>query len=522
MEYNTQFLTNYFPLLPNDIVIDIIQSLPLLLIEELMNSDVFDQQVYYQILKDIIVYIPTGHTREPTSLGSMVGKPYPTSTYAYDPNLRLDTLPLHFTPRCIHIQGSHYKVMRYIMQHYLYLSKIEDIKISIVKDLKPLFRGGISSKIIQLPNLSLLDIWIRKEAEKVRIPINIRCKSDLNDLKRFAKILNKPQALDQVIENSPMSTSTLEFEDMKIEYHLDHLINLISLSLNRVELKSMKYLPKSLEHLMILSCDFTGIMDQYSWPPNMKSIHIERTPLSDTHLMRLSHWPNKLKNLALIGTRFERYGSLGILPPNLEYLDLTSTRNMILIDEQDNFSFPESIKILRISGIKFFDNSNFEIQFPANLYRLQISEYLSSLRWQFLPTSLTHLELEYGIDHNDFLVYNNSSLNKNWQKFTNLTHLKLRCCGKIGLMNWLPPKSLKYLDLKSASIDSLDVALFKEENKKYTNSLIILDLALSYIKNKNISPNFYLPANLHQFILACTGLNLNDFPKSCRYKIVSD
>ncbi|KAK6464201.1 hypothetical protein DFJ63DRAFT_311502 [Scheffersomyces coipomensis] len=389
-------------------------------------------------------------------------------------------------------------------------------------DLHPILKVGIPRNIIQLPNLKFFEIdFMVRGKTLLNIPFNIGDKSDLNDLNRFAIKLGKPRNLNKVIESLPIQISTMIFNSMVVDNHLDHFSNLTYISLEMVELKSIKYLPKSLQHFKMISSRFKGGLDRFSWPPNMDTIYIEGTPMNDADLVKLSQWPNYLTSLALIGTGFEKYASLGILPPNLVYLNVTGKSNKIdpLINDQGHYSFPESIKHLKISGVNFFDYPDCEIQFSPRLDTLQISKCFETLKWQTFPTSLTHLHYCPVSGKDNLLEYNNAFLNKHWQQLINLTHLRLEKVGHSELSDWLPPKNLKYLDVSDTIIRSLDMAMFKEENMQYTMNLRKLDFSYSAIRS--IPSEFYLPENMYRFILTGDSIDLNLFPMILRHKVLN-
>ncbi|KAK6464208.1 hypothetical protein DFJ63DRAFT_311509 [Scheffersomyces coipomensis] len=522
MLYDGEFLTNYFLLFPNDIIIRIFHLLSNELVECLMNTNAFQTPVYYEFLKDIIIYKPK--PKKPMRMGSMCGASY-EPFMEKPPTLALNNLPSNFIPRSIHIQGNIKEVKAYLSQNSNFINTIKDIRISLRMDLRPIPRVGVPPSIIQLQNLTLLEIAFHlKPCQYLIIPFNINNKTDVLDLKNIARKMGKPRIFSDIFDRIPLNTSVLKLLYMDEFPRIANLNNLKSLSLLRCDTSEfINTLPKSLEKVWIKYGRFPD--HQIVWPPNLKSIHLEGVASYNTSII-FTNWPNTLKSLTLKNNSFNNH-DVSNLPGCLEYLELENDsywRKCTFIlqsDESGHHTFPESLIHMKLSKVEFPEEPNTILDFPKNLKRLELLK--SSLRLEdcIFPESLEYLDL-IGNKIDNIISYNNPSLNTDWQHLIHLRHLSLEnnSLTQSSLMDWLPPRNLNYLDLQDNNIHDLNISLFKKTSKGFTHNLLKIDLYNNEISN--IPCDFYLPDNLCEFFIRYSSFPSRFFPIVIRGKRVTE
>ncbi|KAK6464211.1 hypothetical protein DFJ63DRAFT_311512 [Scheffersomyces coipomensis] len=349
----------------------------------------------------------------------------------------------------------------------------------------------------------------------------INSTSDLLDLKQFLNKLGKPQTIDDVLQNLPISIESFKINDIQsFATQFNHLISLKTLISNNCSSYYLYTLPHSLENLTCFRVHFYNMRNEPQWPSNLKKIHLEFSRFSFFNTITFANWPKGLIHLVLR----QNYAPLRIsdLPECLKYLELkgTGATRYIQFTSPSDFGngkiFPESLKQLKLSRVKFTDLFDQSIEFPRQLERLEISS--CSIAWVdcIFPPTLTRLEL-CNITIRSLNEYNSKF--KDWNQLVNLKYLSFKGSSlKCGLKTWLPPKSLKVLNLRNTNIRSLDIAMFKIINKEYTSNLTEIDVSRTSIKK--IPTTFYLPCNVFQFDITGNRWNRIFFPVTIRNKII--
>ncbi|KAK6464209.1 hypothetical protein DFJ63DRAFT_311510 [Scheffersomyces coipomensis] len=515
MDYDTIFLTKYFLSFTYDITIDIIRLLPNPLIECLLNTNAFDLVVYNEFLRHLIV-CKNYERSSKFVIGAMLENSLESLTsFNYtDPDLTLHNWPQNFSPRTVHIYEDYEEVEFYLSFDHEFLKTVHDIRITVSMSLDELKKYGMFTKIIDFPNLTTLNIEFNCGIEWIKFPYNFNGKSDILEFKKFAERLGSPESMYDITERLPISIESLRVGNIIDYANLNYLMNLKSMSITCFTVKDLNNFPTSLEKLSLSSCTFNRLIEYINWPPNLKSLNIELSEMSSIRTsVNLVNWPKGLTNLTLNNNKFTSC-NIGNLPQSLEYLEITSKSSYPInfnSEVPDGYcrTFPRSLKQLKLSSITFADSLYCDIEFPVKLEKLELKIGLKTLISYIFPPSLTDLDLSFN-NITSLETYNCNS--KDWKQLVNLKHLNLmgNPLNVSGIKNWLPPTNLKHLNLSCTHITSLEMELFNESNKNYTNSLTKIDVSHTYIVR--VPPDFYLPDNVYQFDISESHLNYNFLP----------
>ncbi|KAK6464202.1 hypothetical protein DFJ63DRAFT_311503 [Scheffersomyces coipomensis] len=507
MDYNTQFLAKYFLSFPNDIIIDIIRLIKSPeLIACLLNTNGFEKIVYKEFLNQIIICKDI--KLNSISIGTTLGHWYEPFT-KYLPVI-LPNWPLYIKPRRVYLDGTLKEIKQIIFQNRKYLRLVREIHISISIDYKTFEDAQGLTEVARFPNVSLFKIKLNWNNDS-ELVLHIST-DDLTDILSFTMKLAFRKTFPAIISILPISIESIYFKSFK-KISFAHLYNLKSLSLEKltVELDNGSF-PDSLESIIINGdCDKFIVNNHFEWPPNMTSIVIENTHMNDDRLLTLSQWPLSLKSLSLRNNMFYQISSIDKLPPSLEYLEIIADEYGVYKEKRIEFEpgtfnvgyhiFPESLTTLKLTGVVFYKFPEFLFRFPDHLQRLKISQGLKSLKFCIFPSSLTHLDLSKNSIFS-LSSYDCPNLNKNWHQLVNLKCLTASktLISSFGIINWLPPKSLRYLDLSSTRINNFNIGIFKHSKKEYTNNLVSINLAYCIIND--IPNDFHLPTNVFDFGLS--------------------
>lgn len=337
----------------------------------------------------------------------------------------------------------------------------------------------------------------------------------------------------------------------------------LMLTYNNLSELDLASLPQSLETLDLLYNHLQNIFLSSrgkSWPPFLKNLLLSCNFLDDNSLSLLSEveWPKNLKNLKLNENKINNLAHLKHLPENLELLDLSSnpiqSLEVISYSELDDvypfFEFPKYLQCLNLSNswcLSFEDYSGLKrLKFPRYLSNLYLDESnIHSLRTMEFPYSLRKLTLS-GNHIRDLNSYEQFAVECgvstpfiSWSHLTNLVELELYHNRITDINSWVPPPSLRILDLRMNFLRCLRKSspLFSEEYLKNLislhtirlsdNNLKSLDehlvvppaLASLFLDKNPFGPALQVPAgflyngNLQELSFSTCGLLSLSFPK---------
>ncbi|ODV66775.1 L domain-like protein [Hyphopichia burtonii NRRL Y-1933] len=264
-----------------------------------------------------------------------------------------------------------------------------------------------------------------------------------------------------VLENFPLEIIPSGLKTLSIQrFWLERFTYIIS----------VKNLPQTLKNLDLYQVEVELGPENYNfdstrlWPPLLEKIKLTKCSINDSKLMQLNSmsWPEKLRVLDLSGNGFSSLSFLNYMPQNLDQLNL--------------------------SGYKFLDFDIFRettetIKFPKYLTKLNMGRCkIKCLNVIELPPFLKTLSLYYN-EIKDLRAY--EAENITWSKLVYLESLDLSHNPILSLRSWYPPDNLAFLDLSRTSLTILrpDCSIFAENrNKKYSKlKSITLRGSLMYI-----------------------------------------
>ncbi|KAK6465913.1 hypothetical protein DFJ63DRAFT_310995 [Scheffersomyces coipomensis] len=445
MDYNGQFLSRYFLAFPNDIIIDIIDDLPTSRIQFLMNTSLFEPPVYDEFIDDII--LSTNHPNL---------NRYMTSTInTLTESIYVRRLPPNYVPQSILISTSQHAIKQVLHDDAKILKIIKYIKIRLRYDLS-VYGAQISipNDILHLSNLTRLEMkfYNRSTKQMIFAQFNIEKPKAKEQLpKTLAKTQNFKYVLEQ-LESTLVDYLIVEHLPELKQFH--HFRNLQSLTIKHGEFDSPIKIPISLERMFFESCKFKDIVQHFSWPERGKYINLKMCSgyeSSDISQIELSNWPIHLTDLKLKYNNFKHDLLITNLPSSLECLEIIGKVPYdISLNEQSipEITFPESLETIMLTSVKLYNSTESKIIFPQMLSDLTLSNCLHSIKQCLFPPSLTTLILNNN-SIQSLEEYNDSQFNKHWNQLINLTTLELdtNCIPHEGIVDWLPPPNVKYLDI---------------------------------------------------------------------------
>ncbi|KAK6465912.1 hypothetical protein DFJ63DRAFT_310994 [Scheffersomyces coipomensis] len=498
MDYGEKFLSKYFLLLPNDIIIEIIKGLPPKAIEFFMNSNLFEPPVYDEFIGCIQI-LRCGDQNAYVS--AKVNNTW----------ILLDHISDNYSPRVVNIEGTTHDVSKYIIDNFDYFKLLNDIRLVLTVDLKDPPNITISKKLTQLSNLTSVTIkfYLLEDLQYISPTF-----SNCNDLQKFSQTLGKPQNLNHICENLPLSIYGLKFSKVFQLTKFNHFTNLKSLHINLESFTSLVTFPSTLEDVSFIRCNFYHDDARIPhWPAGLKTIHIEEcSNISWKQNVSIYEWPVNLQKLIIIKSGLEKL-PVGALPSCLVHLEINEMggKRVVLSDSSNlQIEFPESLTTLKLENVILY-NEGF-VQFPPKLIHLTVSRSVFSLCYSIFPPTLEYLKLDSdGII--DLAIYENEKMNKDWYQLINLKQLILsnNSIGYNGIEGWLPPPNVQYLDLSYNGIRQLSINLFKPIAKHYTKELEHIDI--SHCDIGSLSRDFYLPDNIKSIYVKCQCADFNNLQK---------
>lgn len=299
-----------------------------------------------------------------------------------------------------------------------------------------------------------------------------------------------------------------------IEFSLN--LRTLMLTYNNLLAINVSQLPQSLETIDLSNnnlANFEFDDERPRWPASLKSILLSNNLIDNNALRDLSRieWPPFLDNLRLDMNSFTRLDDLRTLPANLKYLDIAGTllsgfEVAHRDDEHPYFTFPDALESLNLQNSRELkyphrsDTVEYRIQFPANLDTLNLDECnIVDLSVFLFPSSLKTLSLSGNkiVSLNSYEFTMDGKRIINWSQLESLHELVLFFNKIDNLECWMPPTSIRKMDLRRNSITSLSKVNTPLFNNLYCHRLVGLNM-LNMEQNEivNIDADINLPPNL--------------------------
>lgn len=317
---------------------------------------------------------------------------------------------------------------------------------------------------------------------------------------------NQVKLTDNIFDSLALS---LRLRTLMLTYNVLERINVSQLPINLETI--------DLSHNNLDSFDFDAKRPR--WPPRLRSILLSNNLIDNKALRDLSkiEWPPFLENLRLDMNDFTRLDDLRALPANLKYLDISNNLiNGFDVAHEENeypyFKFPEALESLNLQSsrsLRFPEapgSLEYRIKFPGNLETLNLDECnIDNLSVFLFPSSLKTLSLsgnkitslssyEYTMDGSRII---------SWSQLDKLHELVLFYNRIMNLQSWMPPTSIRKIDLRRNFITLLSKINTPLFNQLFCDQLVELHV-LNMEQNKiiRIDADIDLPPNL-------TDLNLS-------------
>ncbi|KAK6463997.1 hypothetical protein DFJ63DRAFT_311294 [Scheffersomyces coipomensis] len=294
MDSAIKFLSKHFPLLPNNVITEIIQLCDSKSIERLMNIDVFEPELSSDLVRHIEIYNPNKYDV------NMTRESIPNKL----PRFVLSRLPSSFKPESVHIIGRINYIHEFVVTNSEFFKDIKDIRISVEIEVneeveenkKEVFSAPLDyrydpeetddkrdirqqiatvPKLIQFPNLSMFEFefYSSSSDSTLHVQFKVERNTDLHSLLQFSEKMYQFKNFSSIIKKLPISTDSISADNINfMNYKRIH--GLKSLHLSGVSVNNLNYLPNCLENLTIKNCHFESFSGPVSWPTNMKSIEI--------------------------------------------------------------------------------------------------------------------------------------------------------------------------------------------------------------------------------------------------------
>ena len=535
-DQSTNFLLEYFPKLPDDIILLITEQLPL--------EYVIDWLIKIPIVQDIVIGTLYNHN-DLQFLISPTKRPYMNHISALKSKLttfkgyyQISTFikenSSRFIPKKVLLMsgGDWSAVEELITNFKSWLFQVESIEIALESneitpsDLKLLLEFNNLTKIhfsavsltkciLFLQNNSLLinhpslnNIIFLKHGIVNWTGIKFPRKLESLDLSWESKVdittVEVPASLNELYFNL---ANVSQLENIKSQISS---INLTTLMLTHDGLTeiSLKALPSTLTTLDVSENPISKISDiEFGWPQNLTTLLLDTNNLTNASMAAITEWPKNLKTLRLKSSKLTNIACLINLPDSIEILDLSYNRfeTLLVNNNGDFFVFPKNLKYLQMVGCNLLPPQTIKnyMEFPENLEKLNLTHcYLLTLFYFKFPNSLVELALS-GNAIQDLTSYND--VNKNWTDLVNLQDLDLYSNRIDTLQQWVPPNSLRNLNLGFNLIDELPNSwpLF---NDMFNKQLQLVDLRLNVCSIEKIAEELNLPPQMKVLDLSNNSL----------------
>lgn len=334
--------------------------------------------------------------------------------------------------------------------------------------------------------------------------------------------VNLPQSLRHLYWNQAGVTHE-QLQQIK----LPHLHTLM-LTFNHLSSIDLNLLPRTLQTIDLSHNCISHFEGQ--WPPYLRQILLANNFLKDETLAKLSDipWPDTLHTVKLDQNDFTTLEHLKSLPQSVTYLDISNTqlRSFSVAPYKDGYryyKFPDQLETLIALDCRLLSMAplayppaiplDSRIKFPKALQTLNLTGCnIDCLAYFVFPPTLRVLSLA-GNRIRELTSYDVGD--HGWIDMTSLVELELYFNSILTLEDWLPPKSLRTLDLSSNQLQKLTyphTPLFNPEYAEYTSHIELINLERNRIHT--IDSSICLPRHLLEFNLSHNNLLIFHF-NSC-------
>lgn len=550
MDPTSSFISEYFPRLPNHVILEVLSYLPAAYITEFMMK--LDNEVSELIVQEYF-------SRE---IHLMLSPTYFPHRCKYPEHVRrlvdfesfgeidefLTEFPEVNPKRLVFITGGDFRSLEQLLVSYrkrfmeksfeidLYIERYEldDKDLELITSFPNLRKlqfsratmskalGSLGTCLSKLHNLEELVFLGHKiiDWSHITFPPNLKHL----DISWYDHLNINTISLPSSITDLFWNRSGLDSDKLAKQTFPTHLKTLMVTYNNLISI-DVSTLPETLETIDLLYNSinsFTSTSTNNSWPPNLRSILLSHNDITNSGLEMLSelNWPQDLQNLKLDNNRITSLTDLKYLPDRLEFLDLSFTPLTSLdvshtdpvLNERLLYNFPEFLDTLHLSNCYRLDFSNYlstkRVTFPPYMTCLNLDDCnITDLLVFEFPRSIKKLSVS-GNKIEDLSTYNLSvdegnglKTVTNWNQLENLIDLELYLNKIHTLDGWDVPPNLRNLDIRLNFITSISshTPLFSSDHSLSTKNLQVLKLSDNNIKT--IAFDVAIPPNLQVLLL---------------------
>ncbi|KAK6199478.1 uncharacterized protein RJT21DRAFT_121811 [Scheffersomyces amazonensis] len=503
IDYIKTFWLEFLPRLPDDVIREILWlTTPDIIFNCLSSIDCLKPLIYHEFYNDLEISL---EKKDLQIIIDITNHAFPFHAVGLTNTFTISQIPSDLKPRSLTITANSQTELEEFYKKYCNtLLKNVDRTHIILRGEKETLEYSDVLFIHWFPKLASLEVY-RKQHLIIKFPIN-------------TEILNKIRDNDaafNVIAECASKAESLTMFRRKEKFKIKYLGQLRRLRLLNHNIGRLPKLPESLQELSIVSADFYVNTLHFEWPSDMTSIEIRHCNINDEQLLRLCNWPRSLRSLVIARTNISRISSLGSLPKDLEILKVLFNKvftlrvNFNSRNSYPYFKLPDSLLKFEYAGPRTIwpGKDEHPICFPDGLVSLKINDSsIKSLRKFVFPSCLESIDLGSN-EIKDINSYRNPLIGKEWSQLNCLKELILSDneISSVSLKNWIPPKSLKILDLGyNSGIKCLDISIFDIKTKEYTSGLSSVDINNCNIEH--IPSSMYLPENVMYLNLSCNPI----------------
>jgi len=550
MDKATSFISEYFPRLPNHVILEVLSYLPASYITEFMmkfKNEISDLILEEYFSKEMHLMLSPTYFPHRCKYPEHIKRLVDFESFGEIDEF-LSEFPNVNPKRLVFITGGDFRSLEQLLTAYrdrfigktceidLYIERYEldDKDLELITSFPNIRKlqfsratmsktlGGLVKHLHRLLNLQELVFLGHKIIDwtQIKFPPNLKHL----DISWYEHLNINTISIPNSVTDLFWNRSGLDSEKLTRQTFPSHLKTLM-LTYNNLTSIDVSKLPTTLETIDLLYNSinrFISTSSNNAWPANLKSILLSHNDMTNLGLQMLSElvWPFDLQNLRLDNNRFTSLDDLKYLPDRLEYLDLSFTPLTSLdissgdstLHGQSSFKFPDFLDTLHFSNCYRLDFSVYlatnRISFPSYLTCLNLDDCnISDLQVFEFPKSIRKLSIS-GNKIEDLTSYNMTvdegngpKQVVNWNQLVNLVDLELYLNKIQSLDAWEVPPALRNLDIRLNFISHISTKspLFSSHNAQSTNNLHVLKLSDNNIKT--IACDISIPPNLKVLLL---------------------